>query len=87
MPSLYSLRPDFAKLSYEEQTLFIRVYRKRREDDMLKPATYGTEAAKAKAENIRFGNTGLTPEEISIAKALGLSVKDLKILKANRVSE
>lgn len=82
MPSLYSLRPDYNLLSYEDKVLFTRAYRTRRQSDLAKPATYGTEAAKTKSENIKFQNLGVSREEIAVAKALGLSIKDIKMLKA-----
>lgn len=82
MPSLYSLRPDFNLLSFPDKQAFIRAYRTRRQLDMAKPATYGTAASKTKSENIKFQNLGITKEEIAIAKALGLSIKDIKMLKA-----
>jgi len=82
MPPLYSLRTDFTLLPMEEKTQFIRRYRKLRSEDLSKPATYGAAASKDKSERTKIQkDIGLTPEEIAVAKSLGLSHKDLKALK------
>ena len=81
MPGLYDLRQDFNKLSPVEKMNFIRSYRKRRAEDLSKPATYGKKASAETASITKLKNFGLTSEEIAIAKTLGLKPKDLAILK------
>lgn len=81
MPILESLRPDFNSLSHDDKVVFLRAYRKRRLEDMAKPPTYGTKARKENNASVRLQNMGLTPEEIELAKALGLKPKDILKLK------
>ena len=81
MPILESLRENFNKLDPEAKVNFIRAYRKRRAEDMAKPPTYGSTASAKKNESIRLQNMGLTPEEIELAKTLGLKPKDILRLK------
>lgn len=81
MPSLYDLRLDFSKATSDQKIQFIRAYRKRRETDLAKPATYGAKASVSTSIKTQLQNIGLSPEEIAICKALGLKPKDILALK------
>ena len=67
---LYNLFPNFTKLSYSERVEFLRSYR--------------TKRAKELEENIRNkkgSRVSLSDEEKALIKTLGITQKDLKILK------
>lgn len=81
MPSLYSLRQDFHKLNPEKKLTFLEAYRQRRAIDLQKPSTYGVNKAKKIEEDIQIQAIGITPEELALAKTLGLTKKDLLKLK------
>jgi len=81
VPNLHSLRPDYHLLSHKEKVLFIRAYRKRRASDLAKPATYGAKATTSQTMQTKLQAMGLTPEEIALAKSLGLKPKDILKLR------
>ncbi len=68
---LYNLFPDFTKLSYIERVEFLRSYRAKR---ALELEQY-IESKKGK------GRISLSDEEKALIKALGITQKDLKMLK------
>ena len=81
MPTLETLRDNFDTLVPEDKVTFLRKYRKRRYEYLAKPPTYGYKAASERNSNIRLQNLGLTPEEVQLAKALGLKPKDILRLR------
>ena len=74
---LHQLRQNFSQLDAAGQTLFIQEYRARRYLDMQKTPTYG----KTKKKPTKMEAMGFTPEEVAIAKQLGLKPKDILALK------
>jgi len=68
---LYELFPDFTKLSYLERVEFLRSYRAKRAMEL-------EENIKKKKGSSRIS---LSDEEKALIKALGITQKDLKVLK------
>ena len=68
---LYELFPDFTKLSYPGRVEFLRSYRAKRAMEL-------EESIKKKKGSSRIS---LSDEEKALIKALGITQKDLKVLK------
>ena len=81
MPILESLKDNFDELVPEDKVVFLRKYRKVRYADLAKKPTYGYAAAAERNANIRLQNLGLTPDEIKLAKTLGLKPADILRLR------
>ena len=69
---LEQMYSNFMEMTPSERMEFYEKYSEKRRKDMEKPPTYGRKKA---------ASTGLSPSEKAIAKELGLTAKEIKLLK------
>jgi len=75
---LENLYPNFGTASPEDQAAFISGYRLRRAEDMSRPSTYPKKKSSVKKSKI-----DLSESEKALAKKLGLSQKDMLLLRTS----